>query len=437
MAEVRTLGGVARLALHGGPKARTRTEPAMFPGGLEIGDAERAAVSRVLDSKRLIRFYGPDDTITYSAVDDFERRFAARMGAPYALGVTSGTAALITGLAALGIGPGDEVIVPAYTFVASPSAVLAVGAIPIITEVDDSLTLDPAAVRANITPYTRAIMPVHMRGVPSQMDELRAIAREHNLAIIEDVAQACGSSYKGTPAGSIGEVGCFSLQMHKIITTGEGGMLVTKDAETLFRSKCFHDSASEWRGAAWQDPDPAVRATFQAFPGMNFRMPEITAAIGNAQLDRLDPLLERMRAHKAVLREAVVGTGRVRLRRLPDARGEAGIALIFFTETPDLAQTVARALVAEGVGARVLSVAGEHDWHIYACWSDILAKRTWNASGFPFSLARRPIEYREDMCPVTLSLLTRAVHLDVSPRLSEQDVRETAEALEKVLVALC
>jgi 8-amino-3,8-dideoxy-alpha-D-manno-octulosonate transaminase len=437
MAEAKTLEGVSRLALQGGPKARTRPEPPMFPGGMEIGEAERAAVLRVLDSKRLIRFYGPDDTITYSAVDDFERRFADRMGAAYALGVTSGTAALITGLAALGIGPGDEVIVPAYTFVASPSAVLAVGAIPIITEVDDTLTLDPAAVRANLSPYTRAIMPVHMRGVPSQMDELRAIAREHDLVIIEDVAQACGSSYHGKPAGSIGEVGCFSLQMHKIITTGEGGILVTDQAETLFRAKCFHDSASEWRGAAWQDPDPAVRATFQAFPGMNFRMPEITAALGNVQLDRLDPMLERMRGHKAVLREAVANTGRVRLRRLPDASGEAGIALIFFTETPELAGKVAQALVAEGVGARVLYAAGQHDWHIYACWTDILAKRTWNAAGYPFCMARRPIEYHADMCPTTLSLLERAVHLDVSPRLSEQDVRETANALDKVLRALC
>lgn len=427
----------APLALHGGPKARTRPEPPMFPGGMEIGEAERAAVLEVLNSKRLIRFYGPDDTITYSAVDTFEQRFAERMDTPYALGVTSGTAALITGLAALGIGPGDEVIVPAYTFVAGPSAVLAVGGIPVITEVDDTLTLDPAAVRANITPYTRAIMPVHMRGMPSQMAELQAIAHEHSLFIIEDAAQACGASYRGKAAGSIGDVGCFSLQMHKIITTGEGGVLLTSNAETLFRAKCFHDSASEWRGAAWQDPDPAVRATFQAFPGMNFRMPEITAAIGNVQLDRLDGLLGRMCAHKSVLRQAVATNNRAQLRRAPDPQGDASVALIFYTETPQLAQLVARALVAEGVSARVLYLEGQHDWHIYACWKDILAKRTWNASGYPFSMARRPIDYDASMCPQSLALLQRAVHLDVSPHLSAQDVEETALALHKVLSALC
>jgi 8-amino-3,8-dideoxy-alpha-D-manno-octulosonate transaminase len=356
---------------------------------------------------------------------------------PYALGVTSGTAALITGLAALGIGPGDEVIVPAYTFVASPSAVLAVGGIPIIAEVDDTLTLDPASVRANITPHTRAVMPVHMRGAPSQMAELQAIARDNGLLVIEDAAQACGASYQGRPLGSLGDVGCLSLQMHKIITTGEGGVLLTAGDQTLFRAKCFHDSASEWRGAAWQDPDSAVRATFQAFPGMNFRMAEITAALGNAQLDRLDGLIERMRSHKAMLRQAVAGTNRVQLRRLADARGDAATALIFYAPTPACAQQTAQALIAEGVGARVLYVDEQHDWHIYACWTDIIAKRTWNAAGYPFSMARRQITYDAGMCPQSLSLLRRAVHIDISPRLSALDVEETAEALRKAITVLC
>jgi dTDP-4-amino-4,6-dideoxygalactose transaminase len=409
----------------------------MFPGGLEIGAEEREAVLGVLASKRLIRFYGPDDTITTSTVDTFEQRFAARMGVPYALGVTSGTAALITGLAALGIGPGDEVIVPAYTFVASPSAVLAVGAIPVIAEVDDTLTLDPASVRANLSPHTRAIMPVHMRGAPAQMDELVAIARAHGLALIEDAAQACGATYHGRAVGTFGDVGCFSLQMHKIITTGEGGVLVTHDPQTLFRAKCFHDSASEWRGAAWQDPDPQVRASFVAFPGMNFRMSEITGALGTVQLERLDGLLGRMRAHKAMLREAVASLQRVELRRPADHEGDAAVALIFFAPTPQVAQRVSEALVAEGVGARVLYVEGQHDWHVYACWRDILAKRTWNAAGYPFALAQRSIEYRPDMCPQSLSYLQRAVHVDVSPHLTPQDVDETADALEKVLTALC
>jgi 8-amino-3,8-dideoxy-alpha-D-manno-octulosonate transaminase len=430
---------VSGLAINGGPRARTRPEVPMFPGGLDIGMQEQDAVSRVLAGKRLIRFYGPDDPDgenVHSEVDSFEFEFAARIRAPFALGVTSGTAALITSLAALGIGPGDEVIIPAYTFIASAAAILAVGAIPVIAEVDDSLTLDPAGVRDVVTRHTKALMPVHMRGMPACMDELMSIAREHGLRVVEDVAQAAGASYGGRPLGSIGDVGAFSLQMHKIITTGEGGVLTTSDPQTLFRAKCFHDSASEWRGAAWQDPDPAVRATFVAFPGVNFRMAEITGAIGRVQLSRLDGLLTRMRSHKTALRSALVDTGRVELRRVTDA-GEAATAVVFFAGDPLTANRASAALNAEGVAARVLYVEGEHDWHVYACWRDVLAKRTWNPQGYPFSMAHRDIEYRVDMCPRSLGLLARAVHINVPPQLTELDVDETAAALRKVVLALC
>lgn len=371
-----------------------------------------------------------------SEVDQFEAEFSRRMQVPFALGVTSGTAALITALAAAGVGPGDEVIIPGYTFVASASAVLAVGAIPIIAEIDESLTLDPRSFSANITPYTKAVMPVHMRGMPAAIDEINAVAATHDLRVIEDVAQATGASSRGQPLGSFGAAGAFSFQMHKMITTGEGGMLTTRDPELLFRAKCFHDSASEWRGAAWQDPDPHVRATFRAFPGMNFRMSEITGALGRVQLSRLDGLVERMRAHKAVLRNAVAGTERVALRRVTDP-GEAATALVFFAADAGHAGRVRDALRAEGVAARLLYVEGEHDWHVYACWRDILAKRTWNARGYPFSMAQREIEYRPDMCPRTLDLLGRAVHVDVPPQLTALDVEETAVALEKVIRALC
>ena len=427
------------LAIEGGPKARTRPAIPMFPGGLEIGQPEREAAARVLTRKRLIRFYGPDDPddgVIPSEVDAFEQEFAMRIGVPYALGVTSGTAALITSLAALGVGPGDEVILPAFTFVASAAAILAVGAIPIIVEVDTSLTLDPEAVSAAVTPHTRAIMPVHMRGMPARMDQLMTIAAERDLRVVEDVAQAAGASYHGRPLGSFGDASAFSLQMHKIITAGEGGVVTTRDPDLLFRARCFHDSASEWRGAAWQDPDPAVRASFRAFPGMNFRMAELTGAIGRVQLGRLDGLLDRMRRHKAVLRGAVEQIERVELRRLTDP-GDAATALIFYAPGAALAARVAEALTAEGVPARVLHSAGRHDWHVYACWSDILAKRTWNPCGYPFSLARRRIEYRDDMCPRTLDLLSRAVHVDVPPQLTPVDVEETALALRKVLTALC
>jgi dTDP-4-amino-4,6-dideoxygalactose transaminase len=314
--------------------------------------------------------------------------------------------------------------------------VLVVGGIPIIAEVDDSLTLDPESVRENITPYTKAIMPVHMRGMGAEMDAIMEIADEHGLKVIEDVAQAGGAAYKGRALGSIGDVGCFSLQMHKIITTGEGGVLVTDDPELLFRAKCFHDSASEWRGAAWQDPDPAVRDTFAAFPGMNFRVTEMIAAFGRVQLDRLDGLLDRMRSYKTHLGDVVEGTGRVQLRRVTDPE-EAGTQLVFFTETPELAGTVAAALNAEGVEGKVLYHPDEHDWHVYTWWRDILAKRTWNRQGYPFSMANREISYSLDMCPRSLDLLSRAVLVNIPPQMIQDDVEETGAALRKVITALC
>ena len=438
MADGNATADLEKLAINGGPKIRTRPEVPMFPGGLEVGEREAEAVKRVIDSKRLIRFYGPDDPDDpgTSEVEELEKEFATRIGTEYALGLTSCTASLICGLAALEVGPGDEVIIPAYTFVASASAVLAVGAIPIIAEIDDTLTLDPESVRERISPYTRAIMPVHMRGMPSQMDEILAIAKESDLAVIEDVAQAGGAGYKGKAVGSLGDVGCFSLQMHKIITTGEGGVLVTDDPELMFRAKCFHDSASEWRGAAWQDPDPTIRDSFVAFPGMNFRMNELIGAVGRVQLDRLDGLLERMRTYKRQLALAVEETGRVELRRVTDDQ-EAGTQLAFYTETPQLARSVAAALTAEGVEGKVLYLEDELDWHVYTWWRDIMAKRSWNRQGYPFNMAQREIEYSADMCPRSLDLLSRAVLVNVPPQMTPEDAEETAEALQKVITTLC
>ena len=209
--------------------AKRRPDPPMYPGGMAIDREEEQAVLEVLRTKRLFRYYGPAEG--ESKVASLEKAFAQFMGAEYAVAVNSGTSALISGLQGLGVGPGDEVIVPAYTWIASAAAVLTVGAIPVIAEVDSSLTLDPEDVRSRITPYTKAIMPVHMRGAPCDMKSILEIAQEHGLKVLEDTAQADGASYGGRRLGSMGDAGCFSLQFNKIITSGEGGMVVTGDEE--------------------------------------------------------------------------------------------------------------------------------------------------------------------------------------------------------------
>jgi len=227
------------LALHGGPKAVTEPIPSVGYGVDEIDEKEKRYVLDVLERKALFRWQDPKR----SYVLKFEKAFARKMAVKYALAVSEGTSALITALVAAGIGPGDEVILPGYTFIASAAAVLLCGAVPVIAEIDETLTIDPRDVQRKITPHTKAVMPVHMRGIPCRMDKIMRIARKHNLLVIEDAAQACGGSFKGRPLGTIGHVGCFSMQVSKTITTGEGGVVVTNDPHLYARAALAHDSA--------------------------------------------------------------------------------------------------------------------------------------------------------------------------------------------------
>jgi 8-amino-3,8-dideoxy-alpha-D-manno-octulosonate transaminase len=413
------------LAIHGGAPARQTGFPPMYPGGMAIGQEEEELVLRVLRSKRLFRYYGPEPGP--SLVDQLESEFAEHHGARHALAVTSGTAALVCGLQGIGIAPGDEVIIPAYTWIASASAVLAAGGIPVLAEVDESLTLDPADVEAKITPYTRAIMAVHMRGAACRMDELLAIARRHNLKLIEDAAQANGASYHGGRLGTLGDVGCFSLQFNKIITSGEGGMVVTENDEVWKRAVMWHDVIGGLRNNL-----PSEEILW----GTNYRMPELLAAVMLAQLHRLDGLLDAMRARKRMLKAGMAGIAAqygVTFRDQPDPDGDAAIALVFFMPDTAQAERVAAALRAENIGAGVMYHPDRSDYHVYSHWTPIIEQRTWTPDGGPWRWAHRDVHYTRDMCPQTLDLLARAVHLDVSPLLTNEDVEETLEGINSVL----
>jgi 8-amino-3,8-dideoxy-alpha-D-manno-octulosonate transaminase len=391
------------LAVEGGRPARTRPEPPMFPGGMEIGDEEIEAVTRVLRSQNVFRYYGVGDGP--GEVDALEREFAAHIGSRHALAVNAGSAALICGLAASGIGRGDEVVVPAYTWNATPNAILAVGATPVLAEVDESLTLDPEDVRAKVTERTRAILPVHMRGAPADLEPLLALAREHSLVVVEDVCQAAGASYRGRRLGTWGDAGAFSLQFNKVITTGEGGLLVTDSEELHDLAIDVHDCAGRARRGGG----------VPRWPGFNFRASELVGAIGRVQLRRLDSLLERMRDRHAWLAERIAELPGLTLRRETDPSGSAGISLIAFTEETGLARRAVEALRAEGVGAMQVYSPDVVDLHVYPYWQPVL-----DALDEPPS------------CPRTLDLLERAVHIDVSPLLEQDDLDEIAFAFEKV-----
>jgi 8-amino-3,8-dideoxy-alpha-D-manno-octulosonate transaminase len=416
----------ATLAIHGGTPAKQRPDPPMYPGGMAIDEAEEAAVLEVLRRKRLFRYAGPGEPV--SVVAELEQAFAAKKGVKYAQAVTSGTAALICALRALGVGLGDEVIIPAYTWIATATAVLAAGAVPIIAEVDETLLLDPDDFEAKISPYTKAVIVVHMRGAPAAMDRILAIAKKHNLKVVEDCAQANGATFMGQEVGSFGDAGAFSLQFNKVITSGEGGMVTTNDHTVFKRAAMFHDAG----GHGIDNIDDLIW-------GVNFRMPEVLGAIALAQLQKLDDLLAAMRARKQMIKAGIADVMQrkgLEFRKLTDEAGDAAICTILFMHTPEQAEAVKDALRAENIGASRVYQPERRNLHVYAHWTSILNKTTWGGSASQWSLAPRQIDYDPNMCPRTLDLLSRAVHLDVSPLLTNEDVEETVEGLNRVLNAL-
>ncbi|MCI8526722.1 MAG: DegT/DnrJ/EryC1/StrS family aminotransferase [Oscillospiraceae bacterium] len=422
-----------KLAIYGGPKAKTTPNIPMYPGGLEIGEEEKKQVLEVLDTKYLFRYYGPAGV--ESKVRLFENGFKEKMGAKYALATSSCTGALVSALVACGIGPGDEVIVTGYTFFASCAAAVAAKAIPVIAEIDETLTMDVADMEKKITPATKGIVAVHMRGMPCDMDAVMAVARKHNLRVIEDCAQACGATYKGQYVGTFGDCGCFSFQYHKTITAGEGGMILTNDARLYDRCCSYHDTAACWR------PDRFAEQRFEGelFCGSNFRMSELTGAVMLAQLGRLDRLNAAMRSHQRRIIDQIQDTRGIRIRPATDPEGDTGICLMFFLDAPEKVGPFVEALKAEGVDAAGVFNSGIPDWHIYAHWKHVIQKKAPTAVTCPWECPYHKgpsVEYTPDMNPNTLAYLGRVVHLDIPAQMTDEDCDMIAKAINKVAAVL-
>jgi dTDP-4-amino-4,6-dideoxygalactose transaminase len=372
------------------------------PGLLLVGQEEIDEVVEVLRSGYLYR-YGPDGDPTFLAkVRTLEQQVAGLLGVRFAVAVNSGTSALSVILAGLGIGAGDEVIVPGFTFVASISAIVYAGALPVLAEVDDTLNLDPADVETRITPRTRAIMAVHMLGNPARLAELLDVARRHGLALIEDCAQAFGASYKGKPLGSFGVAGALSFNAYKTITAGDGGMVVTDD-EALYR-RCFamHDQGhSPLRNGVEMGRRP--------FLGLDFRMTELSAAVLLAQLRKLDAIRARLRANKHLFRSLIADLPGLAFRTLPDPEGDLATHLVVLFP----AESAARA-VAHELDSRVLADSG---WHIYSQMEHLLSERTASMKGPPFhGLAdggSTSDHYWPGMLPRTDALVRRAMSIGI------------------------
>jgi 8-amino-3,8-dideoxy-alpha-D-manno-octulosonate transaminase len=423
-----------KLAINGGSKAKTTPNYPMYPGGLEIGEEEKRQVLEVLDNKYLFRYYGPEGC--ESKVRRFELEFAKKLGSKYALATSSCTGALISSLVACGIGPGDEVIVSGYTFFASCAAIVAAKAIPVIAEVDETLTIDPSDIEKKITPATKGLVVVHMRGVPCDMDRIMMIAKKHNLIVIEDCAQAVGGTYKGKYLGTFGDCGCFSFQYHKTITAGEGGAVITNNEWLYDRCMSYHDTAACWR----PDRFAAQRYEGELFCGSNFRMSELTGAVMLAQLGRLDDLLGKMRRNQRRIIDKINNTKGIKVRPVYDPEGDTGICLMFYLNSAEKVSDFVEALKAEGVNAAGIFNAGIPDWHIYAHWKHVIEKKTPTQAACPWECpyhkASPEVEYDPKMNPNTLEYLSRVVHLDIPPQMDNADCDMIAEAINKVASVL-
>lgn len=371
------------------------------PGVELIGEEEIAEVMQVLTSRSLSRYGKEDDPGFGAKVRTVEQEIAAIAGVRYGLGLHGGgSGGLFVSLLGLGVGPGDEVIVPGFTFVASISAIVFARALPVLAEVDDSFNLDPADVEARITRRTKAILVVHMLGAPARLDELKDIADRHGIVLIEDCAQAFGASYQGQGVGGVGAVGVYSFNEYKTITCGDGGMIVTDDAELYERLFAIHDQghAPHRLGSKYAD---------RPFLGLNFRMTELSGAVLLAQVRKLDRIRDHLRANKGIVKSTISDLPGLGFRTIVDPEGDLATHLVVTFPSKDIAEAVAREL-----GSITLAASG---WHVYANMEHLMERRTVTGRGCPFDCGcyHEPVEYHAGMLPRTDELLGRSMSIGI------------------------
>jgi dTDP-4-amino-4,6-dideoxygalactose transaminase len=369
------------------------------PGAYLFGEEEKKELLDVMETGYLFRYGDENDPMFKRKVVTFEREFAKYSGVKHCVAVSSGTGALMCCLAALGIGPGDEVIVPGYTFIASISSIILSRAIPVLAEIDESLTIDPEDIKRKITDKTKAIIPVHMLGNPSNMEEIMKIAKEHNLYVIEDSCQAAGASYKGKKVGTIGHIGAFSLNIFKTITAGDGGMVITDDYDLYERAFAFHDQGHKPNRMG-------VEVGKRSIIGMNMRLNELSGAVALAQLRKLDTILDILREKKTKLKNAIKDIPGIDFRKIND-EGECATLLTLLLKDKQTADKF-----ADRLGTKTISHSG---WHVYNNMEQILNKKTTTAYNCPYVCEAygKEIEYNANMLSTTDNILERAVNISV------------------------
>jgi 8-amino-3,8-dideoxy-alpha-D-manno-octulosonate transaminase len=398
-----------------------------MPGFEFFGEAEKRHVNEVLETGILMRygFDGPRKGIWKAK--ELEQSICKTFGSKYAHLTSSGTAALTTAMAALGIGAGDEIIMPSFTFVASFEAVLSVGAVPVLVDIDESLTLDPVAVRNAINSKTKCIMPVHMCGSMADLDALQQICKEHDLILLEDACQSIGATYKGKKLGTIGDAGTFSFDFVKTITCGEGGVVMTNNESTIIKCDGYtdhgHDHAGVDRGA---DLHP--------FLGYNYRISELHAAVGLAQIEKLDTFLSIQKKNHKLLKDIFLTVPEISFRVTPDPEGDSCTFISWFLPTEEITRAVVTELKAQNI------LAGnfywfDNNWHYIRKWDHLKT----SASLSPFSEAQQSALKALATKDFSKSdaIMSRCVSTAISLLWTEEQTVEKAtkiiEAIKKVL----
>ncbi|MBW0177316.1 DegT/DnrJ/EryC1/StrS family aminotransferase [Sediminibacterium sp.] len=398
-----------------------------MPGFELFGAEERKEVNDVLETGILMRYGFDGARKGIWKAQELEKAITEVFGCKYAQLTSSGTAALTTAMAALHIGAGDEVIMPSFTFVASFEAVLSVGAIPVLVDIDETLTLDPAAVRAAITPKTKCVMPVHMCGSMADLDALKQICKEHNLILLEDACQSIGGTYKGKALGTIGDAGTFSFDFVKTITCGEGGVVMTNNEDVYIKSDAYTDHGHDHKGVD-------RGADLHPYLGYNFRISELHAAVGLAQIRKLDTFLSVQRKNNKALRVYLEAIPEISFRKVPDEAGDSCSFLSWFLPTEALTKAVVGELKEQGI------LAGNfywyaNNWHYISKWDHLKTAASLNK--LSAQQEQVLLQLQTTQFPASDAIMGRCISTAISLLWTDEQIKEKGEkmaaAIRKVL----
>ncbi|HLK23602.1 MAG TPA: aminotransferase class I/II-fold pyridoxal phosphate-dependent enzyme [Caulobacteraceae bacterium] len=374
----------------------------------KAGQAEIEALTRVIETGALFRYGVGHECET------FERRYADYLGVKHFALAASGSNALAAAMAAVGLGPGDEVIIPAHTYMATATSVLTCGAIPLIVDIDESITIDPNAIEAAIGPRTKAVVPVHMWGAACDMDAIMALANERGLIVIEDACQGVGGGYKGRKFGAVGHIGAFSFNYYKNMTCGEGGGVAVNDDAQAERARCAIDPCHFY----WQGRSDAV----QPFSGNGARASELMGAMLNVQLDRIDPMIAAMRAEKQQILAGTRSLGNLGLKATPmnSPDDDCATHVMYSLPSAEAASRFAQLFPC--------AIAGRTGRHNYTEWDQILmgagaAHPAMNPFAMPANAECRK-HYSKDMCARSLEILNRTVMVPTHPDHTPDDIAD-------------